>query len=133
MSAREKPGCDADIVLREGDKLIVPEYAATVKISGEVRYPVTVTYLEGKNLNYYIKHAGGYADRAKKNGVYAIYMNGGVKKISKLSSKDIQPGMEIVVPAKNFKKKMSTAEIVTIGSASASIATMIVTIVNLLK
>jgi hypothetical protein len=60
-------------------------------------------------------------------------MNGGVKKISKLSSKDIQPGMEIVVPAKNFKKKMSTAEIVTIGSASASIATMIVTIVNLLK
>ena len=131
--AVENPGCDADIVLREGDKLIVPEYAATVKISGEVRYPVTVTYLEGKNLNYYIKHAGGYADRAKKNGVYAIYMNGGVKKISKLSSKDIQPGMEIVVPAKNFKKKMSTAEIVTIGSASASIATMIVTIVNLLK
>ena len=133
MSAIETPGGDADIVLREGDKLIVPEYAATVKISGEVRYPVTVTYLEGKNLNYYIKHAGGYADRAKKSGVYAIYMNGGVKKISKLSSKDIQPGMEIVVPAKNFKKKMSTAEIVTIGSASASIATMIVTIVNLLK
>ena len=131
--AVENPGCDADIVLREGDKLIVPEYAATVKISGEVRCPVTVTYLEGKNLNHYIKHAGGYADRAKKNGVYAIYMNGGVKKISKLSSKDIQPGMEIVVPAKNFKKKMSTAEIVTIGSASASIATMIVTIVNLLK
>lgn len=131
--AVKNPGCDADIVLREGDKLIVPEYAATVKISGEVRYPVTVTYLEGKNLNHYIKHAGGYADRAKKNGVYAIYMNGGVKKISKLSSKDIQPGMEIVVPAKNLKKKMTTAEIVTIGSASASIATMIVTIVNLLK
>lgn len=132
-SAVENPGCDADIVLREGDKLIVPEYAATVKISGEVRYPVTVTYLEGKNLNHYIKHAGGYADRAKKNGVYAIYMNGGVKKISKLSSKDIQPGMEIVVPAKNLKKKLTTAEVVTIGSASASIATMIVTIVNLLK
>lgn len=131
--AVENPGCDADIVLREGDKLIVPEYAATVKISGEVRYPVTVTYLEGKKLNHYIKHAGGYADRAKKNGVYAIYMNGGVKKISKLSSKDIQPGMEIVVPAKNLKKKLTTAEVVTIGSASASIATMIVTIVNLLK
>ena len=132
-NAVDNPGCDADIVLREGDKLIVPEYAATVKISGEVRYPVTVTYHEGEKLDYYIKHAGGYADRAKKNGVYAIYMNGGVKKISKFSSKDIQPGMEIVVPAKNLKKKMSTAEIVTIGSASASIATMIVTIVNLLK
>ena len=132
-NAVDNPGCDADIVLREGDKLIVPEYAATVKISGEVRYPVTVTYHEGEKLDYYIKHAGGYADRAKKNGVYAIYMNGGVKKISKLSSKDIQPGMEIVVPAKNLKKKLTTAEVVTIGSASASIATMIVTIVNLLK
>ena len=132
-NAVENPGSYADIVLREGDKLIVPEYAATVKISGEVRFPVTVTYHEGKKMNYYIKHAGGYADRAKKNSVYAIYMNGGVKKISKLSSKDIQPGMEIVVPTKNLKKKMSTAEIVTIGSASASIATMIVTIVNLLK
>lgn len=132
-SAVENPGSYADIVLREGDKLIVPEYTATVKISGEVRFPVTVTYHEGKKMNYYIKHAGGYADRAKKNGVYAIYMNGGVKKISKLSSKDIQPGMEIVVPAKNLRKKMTTAEIVTIGSASASIATMIVTIVNLLK
>ena len=127
------PGSDADIVLREGDKLTVPEYTGTVKISGEVRYPITVTFLEGKKLNYYIKHAGGYADRAKKDGAYAIYLNGGVKKISKLSSKDIQPGMEIVVPAKNLKKKMTTAEIVAIGSSTASIATMLITIVNLLK
>ena len=131
--AVENPGSSADIVLREGDRLTVPEYAATVKISGEVRYPITVTYTDGKKLSYYIKHAGGYADRAKKNGVYAIYMNGGVKKISKFSSSDIQPGMEIVVPAKNLKKKMSTAEIVTIGSSLVSIATMVVTIVNLLK
>ena len=131
--AIENPGCDADIALREGDKLIVPEYAATVKISGEVRYPVTVTYLEGKKLNYYIKHAGGYADRAKKNSVYAIYMNGGVKEISKLSSKDIQPGMEIVVPAKSLKKKLSTAEVVTISSSAVSIATMVVSIVNMLS
>ena len=132
-SAVENPGSYADIVLREGDKLIVPEYAATVKISGEVRYPVTVTFREGKKIDYYIKHAGGYADRAKKNSVYAIYMNGGVKKISKLSSKDIQPGMEIVVPAKSLKKKLSTAEVVTISSSAVSIATMVVSIMNMLK
>ena len=131
--AVDNPGCDADIALREGDKLIVPEYAAPVKISGEVRFPVTVPYLDGKRLNYYIKHVGGYADRAKKNSVYAIYMNGGVKKISKLSSKDIQPGMEIVVPAKSLKKKLSTAEVVTISSSAVSIATMVVSIVNMLR
>ena len=131
--AVSEPGGESDIVLREGDLLTVPEYVGTVKISGEVRYPITVTFKEGKRLNYYIKHAGGYADRAKKNSVYAIYMNGGVKKISKLSSKDIQPGMEIVVPAKNLRKKLSTAEIVTIGSSAVSIATMVVSIVNLLR
>ena len=128
-----EPGSENDIVLREGDVLTVPEYDATVKISGEVRYPISVTYKEGKKLSYYVKHAGGYADRAKKSGVYAIYMNGGVKKISKFSSKDIQPGMEIVVPSKNLRKKLSTAEIVTIGSSAVSIATMVVSIVNLLK
>ena len=131
--AISEPGSESDIVLREGDLLTVPEYTGTVKISGEVRYPITVTYKEGKNLNYYVKHAGGYADRAKKNGVYAIYMNGGVKKISKFSSKDIQPGMEIVVPAKSLKKRLTTAEIVTIGSSAVSIATMLVSIVNLLR
>ena len=131
--AISEPGSESDIVLREGDRLTIPEYTGTVKISGEVRYPITVTYKEGKKLSYYVKHAGGYADRAKKNGVYAIYMNGGVKKISKLSSNDIQPGMEIVVPAKNLRKKLSTAEIVTIGSSAVSIATMIVSIVNLLR
>lgn len=133
VRAVDEPGSENDIVLREGDILTVPEYDATVKISGEVRYPISVTYKEGKKLSYYVKHAGGYADRAKKSGVYAIYMNGGVKKISKFSSKDIQPGMEIVVPAKNLRKKLTTAEIVTIGSSAVSIATMVVSIVNLLK
>lgn len=133
VRAVAEPGSENDIVLREGDILTVPEYDATVKISGEVRYPISVTYKEGKKLSYYVKHAGGYADRAKKSGVYAIYMNGGVKKISKFSSKDIQPGMEIVVPAKNLRKKLTTAEIVTIGSSAVSIATMVVSIVNLLK
>lgn len=133
LKAVEKPGSDADIVLREGDRLVIPEYTGTVKISGEVRYPITVTYQEGKNLNYYLKHAGGYADRANKRGAYAIYMNGGVKKISRLSSSDIQPGMEIVVPTKSLRKRLTTAEIVTIGSSAVSIATMIVSIVNLLR
>jgi hypothetical protein len=60
-------------------------------------------------------------------------MNGGVKKISKLSSRDIKPGMEIVVPAKNLRKRMTTAEIVAIGSSAASITTMLITIANMLK
>ncbi len=133
VKAIASPGSNVDVVLREGDRLVVPEASSTVKISGEVHYPIAVTYKKGAKLSYYIKHAGGYSDRAKKNGIYAIYMNGGVKKISRNSSSDIAPGMEIVVPTKNLGKRLSTAEIVTISSSTVSIATMIVTIANLLK
>lgn len=128
-----EPGCADDIVLREGDILDVPQYVSTVKISGEVRYPITINYKKGEKLNYYIKHAGGYTDRAKKSGVYAIYMNGGVSEISKYSSKDIRPGSEIVVPSKEQSRKMTTAEIMMLSSSAASVATMLVTLINLLK
>ncbi len=127
------PGSAEDIVLREGDVLAVPQYTSTVKISGEVRYPITINYKKGEKLGYYIKRAGGYTDKAKKSDVYAIYMNGGVNEVSKYSSKDIKPGCEIVVPTKSVSKKLSTAEIVAITSATASLTTVVVTLVNLLK
>ena len=132
-AALENPSGSENISLREGDYLVVPQYTSTVKISGEVRYPITINYKKGEKLSYYIKHAGGYTDRAKKGDVYAIYMNGGVSEVSKFSSKDIKPGCEIVVPTKSNTRKLSTAEILTIGTSTASIATMIVTLVNLLK
>ena len=132
-TAINNPGGVEDIVLRESDVLMVPQYTSTIKISGEVRYPITINYKKGEKLSYYIKRAGGYSDRAKKNAVYAIYMNGGVSEISRNSSSDIKPGCEIVVPTKNNTKKLSTAEIVAISSSTASIATMIITMVNLLK
>ena len=132
-TAINNPGGVEDIVLRESDVLMVPQYTSTIKISGEVRYPITLNSKKGEKLSYYIKRAGGYSDRAKKNGVYAIYMNGCVSEISRNSSGDIKPGCEIVVPTKNASKKLSTTEIVAIGSSTASIATMIVTMVNLLK
>ena len=92
-----------------------------------------MNYEEGKPLSYYIKRAGGYADRANKSRVYAIYMNGAVEKLGRRSSKSIQPGCEIVVPTKPQRTKMNTAEILTIGTSTASIATMIATLVNIFK
>ena len=70
---------------------------------------------------------------AKKNGVYAVYMNGGVKKVSKLSSKDIKPGCEIIVPRKEAKEKMSTAEVMAISSGIVTISSIVLTLINLLK
>ena len=132
-AAVKNPESNENIVLREGDQLVVPKYTGTVKISGEVNYPITMNYKKGEKLSYYIKRAGGYTDKAKKGNVYAIYMNGGVSEVSKFSSDDIKPGCEIVVPTKKTTKKLTTAEIVTIGSSAASIAAMVVSIMNMLR
>ena len=123
----------ANITLRANDRLIVPQYSATVKISGEVMSPISVIYQKGKSLYWYIQRAGGYKTRAKKSKVYAIYMNGSLALLSHKSSKEIQPGCEIVVPSKDAQTKMSTAEMMAIGSTSASMAAVIASIINLLK
>ncbi len=132
--ALQNPGGVDDIRLREGDELVVPQFINTVKISGEVMFPTSMSYEKGKSLKYYIKRAGGFADRAHKSHVYAIYMNGSVKELGRRAGKgDIQPGCEIMVPSKPQRNKMSTGEIMTIGTSTASIATMIATLVNIFQ
>lgn len=123
------PGSDADIVLREGDRIVVPQYTGTVKINGEVMYPNTVGFVKGKKASYYIDQAGGFNNKAKRGQTYIIYMNGMVAKVSHNAKP--MPGCEIVVPAK-ATTKMSIAETMTIGTSVASIATMIATLANIL-
>ena len=131
--AMANPGCPDDIVLREGDQVTIPQFSNTVKVSGEVSYPISMNYKKGERLSYYIKRAGGYGNRAKKNGVYAIYMNGAVQKINKAGTKSIEPGCEIVVPTKKQGKKMSSAEIVALTSGAASLSSVIIAIISLIK
>ena len=131
--ALEKPGSEYDIVLREGDIITIPEYVSTIKVKGEVKYPAVTNWKKGKSVNYYVKHAGGYSDKAKKKGVYVVNMNGNVEKVSRFSRKKVMPGSEIVVPRKKARRSMTTGEIVTIGTSTASLATMIVTMISLLR
>ena len=129
--ALKNPGGDDDIVLREGDRIIIPTYNGTVKIEGEVMYPNTIAFKEGKSAKYYINQAGGYNRYAKKSMAYVIYMNGTVAKVS--DGAKIRPGCEIVVPQKALNRKMGVSEYLAIGSTAAAIATMGATIGNLLK
>lgn len=127
--AIKNPHSDKDIILREGDRIIVPEYNSTVKISGDVMYPNTVTYEKGKRPSYYIDQAGGFGNRAKKSHTFIIYMNGKVAKVG--HNAKVRPGCEIVVPSKS-KSATSLAEWLSISSTTASIATMIATIANII-
>ena len=111
--ALKHPGSDADMILREGDRLIVPQYNSTVKINGAVMYANTVAYEKGKSISRYIDEAGGFASDANKSKAYIIYMNGKVAKVG--HGAKVQPGCEIVIPAK-MKRKMTAAEMMSMGS-----------------
>lgn len=128
--ALKNPGSDADMVLREGDRLIVPQYNGTVKINGAVMYANTVAYEKGRSVKSYIDEAGGFASDAQKSKAYIIYMNGKVAKVG--HGAKVQPGCEIVIPSK-LKRKMSIAETMSLGTSMSSIAAMIATIANLSK
>ena len=129
--AIEQPGSDYDLILKNGDRLIVPEFVNTVTISGNVMYPNTVTYKEGENLNYYIDLAGGYGINAKKSKAIIVYQNGTIARAKNRASL-IKPGCEIIVPTKVKREGMSTAEIFSLASTSASLATVIISLINLI-
>lgn len=127
--ALENPGSDEwDIVLQKDDRLVIPQFNNTVSISGEVRYPNSVSYRNGAKLDYYINMAGGYSDKARKKRVYAVNMNGTVSRVR--SAKDIQPGCEIVIPAKKERRGLSTAEIISMSSV---LGTLTIALATLLK
>ena len=130
--ALENPGSDADVILREGDVIVVPEYANTVKISGCVLYPNTVSYNPKMSVSKYISQAGGYGFRAKRRRAYIIYMNGTVSKARKSSRKAIEPGCEIIVPDR-IKNENALNQALSIATTSASLATMFGTIYNIIK
>ena len=133
QKALDKPGSNYDMVLREGDALFVPEYVSTVKINGAVMYPNTVLYKPGESLLYYVNQAGGYGNRAKKTKAYVVYLNGTVSRLKTRNTKMIEPGCEIIVPSKEERRRMSTSEIIGMGTSAASLATMIATMVTLFK
>ena len=130
--ALANPGGDADLVLRAGDVLGVPEYINTVRITGNVMYPNTVTYSPNMRVTDYVAQAGGYGYRSKKNKAYIIYLNGKIERARRFSKKVVEPGCEIVVPQKRTKDGQ-LQEILSISTTAASLGTMIATIGNLLR
>ena len=129
--AMKNPGGDYDVVLRDGDHIIVPEYNGTVKISGNVQFPNTVSFNEKKGYKWYINKAGGFGSRAKKSKTFIIYQNGTMAKVGRGTK--VEPGCEIVVPTK-AKKDMSTiTQWLSIGSTVTGLAAMIATIANMTK
>ena len=131
--AMANPGSVADVILREGDVISVPAYNSTVKISGAVLYPNTVAFDPKKNWNYYISNAGGVSKDGLKRKVYMVHMNGSVATKGDKNFK-VQPGTEIIIPAKNRQEGgQNLAAIMGIATSTASLVAMVTTIINQMK
>ena len=130
--ALTNPKGSADLVLREGDVVFIPKNTNTVTINGAVMVPNTVSYMKGKNVDYYLNQAGGYSDNARKSKKFIVYMNGQVTKVKGSGKKQIEPGCEIIVPGK-AKKKGNIANILGYATSFSSLGMMIASIANLIK
>lgn len=130
-AALAAPGSDADLVLRQDDMILIPEYINTVKISGNVMYPNVVAYNSGMSVRDYVEMAGGYGYRSKKNKAYIIYMNGTIARARQMSKGVVEPGCEIVIPQKR-DKEFDVSSLMSVATTSSSVATMLATIMNLI-
>ena len=130
--ALTNPGSNADLVLKTGDSLVIPQYDNTVHISGCVMSPNSVSYTDHKRVKYYIEQAGGFAQDARKKHCYIVYMNGQIRRGRLNNNKIVEPGCQIIVPTKEHNGD-ALQSILSVATTSASLATMIATIGNILK
>lgn len=132
--AVKNPGSYADIILRSGDILDVPQMNNTVKISGGVYFPNTVAYNPSYSWKEYVHKAGGFVKGARKRKTYAIYMDGSAA-VRGSSKFKMEPGMEIVVPqvTESDGRKVSMAEVASLTSSISSVAYMAALLMNMLK
>ena len=129
--AMNNPGCEADILIREGDQIFVPEYDPIVRVSGDVMFPNTVYYEAGKNYKYYVNECGGFGYRAKKSKTFIVYQNGKASLVKKGAMPE--PGCEIVVVSKKKKNPLNTSQFTGAISGIASLASMVTAIAVMIR
>ena len=138
QQALTHPKSTYDLVLRDGDIIYIPQLQSTVKISGAVTYPNSITYTKGMSVRDCLSQAGGYNDTSRKYPI-VIYMNGKVATTRKVGIffkryPKIEPGCEIVVPSKSQRdRRANLAEILSITSSTTSIAAMLTSFINSLQ
>ena len=129
------PSDPENIYLQSGDKIIIPERLATVKIIGGVNFPSSVLYEEGAGLDYYIEAAGGYTELADEDNVTIRLANGRPVQRKrflfwKYLSEDITAGTTIYVPILSQKDEIDWSSTIRDVAAILSSAAMVILIID---
>lgn len=135
VSILKQPYNEADLFLNNGDRLNIPEFMQTVKITGNVQNPYSVVFKSGQNAKFYINQAGGFADRSDKKRTYVRYPNGTTEVTKGIVFKrypEVIAGSQVVVPQKPERTGDSSRWIAWV-SVLSSLALSAATIVNLTK
>lgn len=99
-----------NLIMQSGDSVFVPEYSPVVRVAGAVNAPASVTYVEGKGLDYYIESAGGFARLADKGRTYVTQPDGHLESVKRRviladGKPTPLPGAVVTVPAKDPNDK----------------------------
>jgi polysaccharide export outer membrane protein len=99
-----KPGGSYDVIVKDGDKLIIPKKTQDVTILGEVQSPTSHVFEPGLTRNEYIAKSGGTTQHADRRRIYVVRANGDVVSggrngwFRRAQNTEIHPGDTIVVP-----------------------------------
>ena len=137
VSVINSPGSKSDLLIEEGDVIIIPKRLETVRLRGELLYPTTVRFSPGRTLKYYINSSGGFDSKAKRSGTYLVYANGDVSRTKKFlffnMYPKVEPGSEIIVPKKSIQDPIITAQFVQLVSGLSTLIPILVLVINQIK
>jgi len=123
------PGGPHDLKLVEGDILEIPQRMQTVRVAGEVLFPVNIRYDSGMSLRDAVNRAGGFTERARRSRAYVVYANGEVDRSKRIlffrNHPKVEPGSTIVIPREEDREQMTTQERVMIYSTIISLAAIV--------
>lgn len=130
----KNPGSPFDYVLKDGDRIMIPEISQEVRISGEILNPIGLAYQKGKGVKYYIDRSGGFSSNALKRKTFVIYSDGTTEVTHNFFGRnypEIEPGCQIIVPEKPEKQRNDqTGKWLGIASTMATVAIAISTLLK---
>lgn len=132
-----KPGSAGDLIVKADDELYIPKFDAQVRINGGVLMPTQIPFRMGYRVRDYLSAAGGVSQDALRRKIYVLYANGRASSTRHFlffkKYPRVKPGAEIIVPKKLPKPIRSSTETIGLASVFASLAGVIIAIINVTK